>query len=223
MTEVWDHSLREKLLLLLLSQRELCLQLGVCHLWLSSITSKTAEELLLSLRTSAPHVQTARMPENVVSNQSLEMVLLLPGGETDLRSTAAADSQPVPALEVRVTGLLLCETVRMCVKHVLVVLQLLDPISKELARIVRRAPTEVRQARRQSLRLRDRLEGILTGGGRWVPSEWNLLQGSGTHEILLLLSLGVNLLGVVAKQFTVAVLRWRPVDAELQLFVQMLR
>ena len=29
MSEMWDHSLREKLLLLLLSQRELCLQLRV--------------------------------------------------------------------------------------------------------------------------------------------------------------------------------------------------
>lgn len=209
------------LLLLLLSQ-QLCLQLGVGHLRLSSIASKTAEELLLSLRSSAPHVQTARMPENVVSNQSLEMVLLLlSGSETDLRPTA--DSQPAPALEVRIVGLLLRETVRMRVKHVLVVLQLLDPISKELARIVRRTPTEVRQARGQSLRLRDRLQGVLTGGGRWVPSERNLLQGPGTHEILLLLSLGVNLLGIVAKQFAIAVLRWWPVDAELQLFIQMLR
>jgi len=223
MSEVRNHSLRDKLLLLLLllSQRELCLQLGVGHLWLRRISSKTAEELLLSLRTSAPRVQTAGMPEYTVSNQSLEMVLLLSRSETNLRSAAAADSQPVPALEVRIVGLLLRETVR--VKHILVVLQLLDPISKELARIVRRASTEVRQARRQSLRLRDRLKGILTRGGRWISSERNLLQGSGTHEILLLLSLRVNLLGVVAKQFTIAVLRWRPVDTELQLFLQMLR
>ena len=143
MSQVWDHSLREKLLLLLLAQ-QLGLQLSVRQLRLSSITSKTAEELLLSLRSSAPHVQTAGMPKDVVSDQSLQMVLLLSGSETDLRSTAATYSQPVPTLEVRVVGLLLRETVRMWVKHVLVVLQLLDPISKELARIVRGTSTEVR-------------------------------------------------------------------------------
>lgn len=131
MSEVWDHPLREKLLLLLLlSQRELSLQLRVAQLRLSSITpnaSKTAEELLLSLRSPASHVQTARMAqsaEKVVSNQSLEMVLLLllPRTKTDLRSTAATDSQSVSTLEVGIVSLLLRETVRMCVKHVLMVL-----------------------------------------------------------------------------------------------------
>ena len=116
------------LLLLLLSQRELSLQLRVAQLRLSSITpnaSKTAEELLLSLRSPASHVQTARMAqsaEKVVSNQSLEVVLLLPGTKTDLRSTAATDSQSVSTLEVGIVSLLLRETVRMCVKHVLMVL-----------------------------------------------------------------------------------------------------
>ena len=38
----------------------------------------------------------------------------------------------------------------------------------------------------------------------------------------MLLSLSVDLLGVVAKQF-IAVLRWGPADAKLQLLVQMLR
>ena len=99
---------------------------------------------------------------------------------------------------------------------------MLDPISEELARIVWRAPTEVRQARRQSLWLRDRLEWILTGDGRRIPSERSLLQRSTAHEILLLLSLSVNLLRVIAKQFTITVLRRGPVDAELQLFVQVL-
>jgi hypothetical protein len=178
--EVWDHPLRKKLLLLLLlllllSQRELSLQLSVAQLRLSSVTSnasKTAKELLLSLRTTAPHVQPT---EQVVSNQSLEMVLLRSRTETDLRSTATTDSQSVSALVVGIVGLLLRDTIRMCVKHVLVVLQLLNPISKELARIVRRASTKVRQARGQSLWLRDRLEWILTGDGGWVPSERNLL------------------------------------------------
>ena len=63
----------------------------------------------------------------------------------------------------------------MCVKRVLMVLYLLHPVPKELARIVRRTPTEVRQARGQSLWLRDRLEWILTRDGRRVPSERNLL------------------------------------------------
>ena len=94
MSEVWDHSLREKLLLLLLllSQRELSLQLSVGHLWLSSITSKTTKELLLSLRCSAPHVQTAGVPQpadKVVPDQSLQRMLLLSRSETDLRSAAA--------------------------------------------------------------------------------------------------------------------------------------
>ena len=48
------------------------------------------------------------------------------------------------------------------------------------------------------------------------------MQGSTTHEILLLLSLSVNLLWITAKQLPVPMLRWRSVDAELQLFVQML-
>ena len=99
---------------------------------------------------------------------------------------------------------------------------MLDPISKHLIRIVRRTYTEVRQTRGQSLWLRDRLQWILTGDGRRVPSERHLLQGSITHEILLLLSLSVNLLWVTAKQFPIAMLRRGPVHTKLQLFVQML-
>ena len=87
---------------------------------------------------------------------------------------------------------------------------------------MRRTSTEVRQTRGQSLRLRDRLEWVLAGDRRRVPSERNLLQRSGTHEILLLLSLSVNLLGIVAKQFTITVLRRGPIDAKLQLLVQVL-
>jgi len=136
MGEVRDHSLREELLLLLslllLPQR---LQLGVTQLRLPSVSSnalKTADELLLSLRGTAPHVQRPGMPtKKIMSSQPLE-VLLLPGNETDLRP-AATDTQPVSALEIRVIGLRLCETIRMRVKYVLMVLQLLDPVSKELA------------------------------------------------------------------------------------------
>jgi len=103
--------------LLLLSQRELSLQLRVTQLPLSSITPnalKSAEELLLSLRTTAPHIQTTRMSQpvqKVVSNQSLQMMLLLSWGETDLWPTTTTDSQPVSALEVGITRLLLCEPV----------------------------------------------------------------------------------------------------------------
>ena len=127
MREVWDHPLREKLLLLLLllPQSELSLQLSVGQLRLSSISSnasKTAEELLLSLRSPAAHIQAA---EKVMSNQPLEVVLLLlllSRTETDLRSATTADSQSVSALEVGIVSLLLRETIRMRVKHVLVVL-----------------------------------------------------------------------------------------------------
>jgi hypothetical protein len=63
----------------------------------------------------------------------------------------------------------------MRVKHILVVLQLLDPVSKELARIVWRAIAEVSQAVGKALWLWERLERILTGDGRRVPSEWDLL------------------------------------------------
>ena len=127
MSEVRNHPLREKLLLLLLSllllsQRELCLQLGVTQLSLSSITPhalKSAEELLLSLRAPIPHLQPAK---KVVPNQSLEMMLLLPGTKTDLRPATTANSQSVSALEIGVIGLLLRESIWMCVKRVLVVL-----------------------------------------------------------------------------------------------------
>ena len=83
---------------------------------LSSITPntlKTAEELLLSLRGAAPHIQTAGMAqpaEKVMPNQSLEMVLLLCRTKTNLRS-ATTDSQPVSTLEVGIIGLLLRETI----------------------------------------------------------------------------------------------------------------
>ena len=63
----------------------------------------------------------------------------------------------------------------MCVKRVLMVLQLLDSIPKELARIVRRTTAEVSQARGQSLLLRKRLKWVLTRDGRRIPSERNLL------------------------------------------------
>ena len=70
--------------------------------------------------------------------------------------------------------------------------------------------------------MRDRLKWVLTGDGRRVPSKRNLLYRSITDETLLLLRLGVNLLRITAKQFTIPVL-WRgSVDAELQLFVQIL-
>lgn len=105
--------------LLLLSQRELSLQLRVTQLPLSSITPntlKSPKELLLSLRTTAPHVQTARMSQpvqKVVPNQSLQMMLLLSGSQADLwpTTTAATDSQPVSALEVGIIRLLLREPV----------------------------------------------------------------------------------------------------------------
>lgn len=87
---------------------------------------------------------------------------------------------------------------------------------------MRRTYAEVRQTRGQSLWLRDRLQWVLTGDGRRVPSERHLLQGPITHEVLLLLRLSVNLLWIAAKQFPIAMLRWGPVHAELQLFVQML-
>ena len=63
----------------------------------------------------------------------------------------------------------------MRVKRVLMVLYLLDPVSEELARVVRGAPTQVRQPRGQSLWLRDRLEWILARDWRGISSERDLL------------------------------------------------
>lgn len=89
--------------LLLLSQSKLSLQLRVTQLRLPSITPnalKSAEKLLLSWSCATPHVQTARMPtDEVVPDQSLEVVLLLPGTEPDLR--------PARALEIGIIRLLL--------------------------------------------------------------------------------------------------------------------
>jgi hypothetical protein len=155
--------------LLLLSQR---LQLRVTQLPLSSISSnalKSTNQLLLSLRDPAPNVQPSGMStENVVPNQPLVM-LLLPRSQTDLRPPTT------DTLQVGIVRLRLRETVRMRVKYVLMVLQLLYPVSEELVRIVRRSIAEVRQPVGQSLCLRERLQWILARDRRWVSPEGYLL------------------------------------------------
>jgi hypothetical protein len=217
-SDVRDHSLRKKLLLLLsllLLSQQLCLQLRVTQLSLSSISSnalKSTDQLLLSLRDPAPNVQPSGMStENVVPNQPLVM-LLLPRSQTDLRPTTT------DTLQIGIVRLRLRETVRMRVKYVLMVLQLLYPVSEELVRIVRRSIAEVRQPVGQSLCLRERLQWILARDRRWVSPEGYLLWPI-TQIIWLLLTLGVYLLCAIAINIA-SVLHRGPVGAEL--LVQML-